>query len=122
MARYGAIAVDGYFVQQVLMHRSPKNVKSVTQACNLLASEYGVTPETLRCYASIGVPARSKIVKRMLDDYAKIEAANAQEIFKISKMEEELIASIGRVAESFMETGRTLLELQRSIAERERRV
>jgi hypothetical protein len=115
------ILVDGWLVQQVLMHRSPPEVKTITEACKLLANGYGVTPETLRCYASSGIPERSKLVRKMLDDYAKVEAHNSSEIFKINEMENELLGSLARVAESFAEASRTLESLKNSIERRERR-
>jgi hypothetical protein len=68
--------IEPWMVQQVVLRKAPQEITSVTQACKIVAREYGVTPETLRCYASQGVPAKSKLVKRILQDYAIIEAEN----------------------------------------------
>lgn len=111
--------VDGWLVQQVLMYGSPPSVTTITGACKLLAPKYGVTPETLRCYASKGIPSRSKIAKVMLDDYAKVEAQNNAEVLRIGKMEEELISSIERIAASFDQASKTLISLRNSIARKE---
>lgn len=121
MAKSGPIVVDGWLVQQVLMYKSPSNVTTITGACKVLAAKYGVTPETLRCYASKGIPSRSKIARIMMQEYADVEAANNAEIVKISKMEEELIHSIERIAGSFEHAGKTLIALKESIERREGR-
>jgi len=118
MARSGPIVVDGWMVQQVLMYRSPREVNTITGACQVLAQKYGVTPETLRCYASKGIPSRSKIAKTILDEYAQIEAKNNAEMTRVLKMEEELVGSLGRVAQSFEEARKTLESLKSSIESR----
>jgi hypothetical protein len=121
MAKSGPIVVDGWLVQQVLMYKSPPEVTTITGACKSIAHKYGVTPETLRCYASKGIPSRSKIARIMLQEYADIEAVNNAELLKVHKMEEELIRSIERVAESFEHAGKTLIALKESVKRKEGR-
>lgn len=107
--------VDGWMVQEVLMFRSPPEVNTISGACKMLASDYGLTPETLRCYASKGIPSRSKVAKMFVAQYAEFEAKNNAQIDKINATEKELIDSIGRTSEAFKEAAISLSALRESL-------
>lgn len=107
--------VDGWLVQQVLMFRSPADVNTISGACRALAKDYGLTPETLRCYASKGVPSRSKVARLFISQYADFEAKNNAQIQKINATERELIESIGRASAAFGEAAKSLSLLKESM-------
>jgi hypothetical protein len=109
--------VDQVIVQQVLMHRSPPGVTSISGACQVLAKEYGVTPETMRTYAHKGVPGRSKIAKRILLDFADVEASQYATVTKVSASKDSLIKSIDEIAHAFESSAKTLRALKETVAD-----
>lgn len=110
-------AVDQVIVQQVLMHRAPSNVTTISGACRSLAKDYGVTPETMRTYAHKGVPGRSKIAKRILLDFAEVEASQYETVAKVSASKENLINSINEIAHAFESSAKTLRALKATVAD-----
>jgi hypothetical protein len=109
--------VDQIIVQQVLMHRSPIGVASISGACRALAADYGVTPETMRTYAHKGVPGKSKIAKRILMEFSEVEASQQSTVVKVSASKENLLKSIEEITHAFESSAETLRALRKTVAE-----
>jgi hypothetical protein len=108
--------IDALIVQQVLLHRAPSKVSTITAACNALAEDYGVTPETLRTYAHKGIPGRSKIARRMLNDYALAEAENFGAVAMVSAAKKNLLASIEEMSKAYRDSADILDSLRESLS------
>ncbi len=113
----GQGVVDQIIVQQVLMHRAPVGVSSISGACRALASDYGVTPETMRTYAHKGVPKKSKIARRILMEFSEVEASQHSAVVKVSASKENLIKSIEEMTQAFESSAKTLRALKETVAE-----
>lgn len=107
--------IDALIVQQVLLHRAPSKVNSITAACKALAEDYGVTPETLRTYAHKGIPARSKIARRILHDYAAAEAEEFSTVAKVSAAKKNLLNSIQEMSIAYRDSAKILDSLYESL-------
>jgi len=111
-------SVEPWKIQRVLMLKSPPEVTNITHACALLAKSYGVSQETLRCYASTGVPARSKIAKKILRDFKEMEDENYGIDIKITEAEKQLLNSLEALIEAFSDSQKLLTQIKKSIREK----
>lgn len=109
--------VDKIIVQQVLMYRAPVDSIGISGACRALAKEYGVTPETMRTYAHKGIPGRSKIARRILLDFAAVEASQQEAVAKVSASKENLIKSIEEMTNAFESSANALRALKKTVLE-----
>jgi len=111
--------VDAWMVQRVLLSKAPREITDITSACKVLASEYGVTPETLRCYASLGVPAKSKIRKMIIRDFYDIESREARIMKEIREAESQLLQAIDNMAKTFDKASKSMRALRAVVQRRE---
>ena len=113
---YDGDIIPAWVVQKVLINSCPSHVTSVTEAAKMLASEYRMTAETLRCYASLGVPPKSKARRMILKKYYEIEADDKRIASTLKAANENLIASIDAMTEAFEKSRSILLELRKEVA------
>lgn len=111
--------VDAWMVQRVLLAKAPRGVVDITNACKALASEYGVTPETLRCYASLGVPAKSKIRKLIIRDFYDVESRESMIMKEIQEAENRLLEAIENTAKTFEKASQSMRTLRLSVQRKE---
>jgi len=111
--------VDAWMVQKVLLSKAPREISDITSACKVLAKEYGVTPETLRCYASLGVPARSKIRKMIIRDFYDIDSRDSRIAKEIRDAESNLLQSIENMAKTFEIAAESMRALRLAVQRRE---
>lgn len=113
---YDGDGIPAWVVQKVLINSCPAYVTSVTEAAKMLASEYGMTAETLRCYASLGVPPRSKAKRMILKKYYELEAEDKKIFDTLKAANANLIASIDAMTAAFEKSKNILLELRKEVA------
>jgi|LakMenEpi03Aug12_release.lakeMendotaPanAssembly.Ray.scaffolds.fasta_scaffold06731_11 DNA-binding transcriptional MerR regulator len=113
---YAGDGVPPWIVQKVLIESSPAHVTSITEACKLLAKEYRVTAETLRCYASLGVPPKSKTKRLILEKYREIDAKDKQIVSTVRSAQRQLLTSIDSMVAAFEKSKNLLVELREEIA------
>lgn len=111
--------VDAWMVQKVLLSKAPREISDITGACKVLAKDYGVTPETLRCYASLGVPAKSKIRKMIVKDFYEIESRESRIAKEIQEAEGNLLQSIEKMAKTFEQAADSMRALRLAVQRRE---
>lgn len=106
--------IDGGDLQRLLAKDFPKH-RSIKDACAAAASAYGLTPETMRCYASSGVPMRSKAYTKIRNRLTQIEYEEATAMIEVAAVSKNLVDAIDQQVMAFEKAARSLRELKRTI-------
>ena len=109
--------IEPWVVQRVLIASVPPNVTNITEASKILAKEYGVSPETLRQYASLGVPKKSKIRKQIIRSYYDVEAKEERWSQEVLTAEQSLLSSIDNMVTAFERAAQSMRELKEALNE-----
>jgi hypothetical protein len=112
----GELSIHAGEVQRVLFAMAPQ-ARSITHAAQILADHFGLTPETLRCYAAAGVPARSKAKHQFIYELKNIKGRDLEVRTEAMRAEQELAASLDRLIEIHEKALRSLRDTQKALLE-----
>jgi len=107
--------IDGGDLQRLLAKDFPKH-RSIKDACAAAASTYGLTPETMRCYASSGVPMKSKAYTKIRNRLTQIQYEEATAMVAVAAVSKHLVEAIDQQVTAFEKAARTLRELKKTIS------
>ena len=87
------VRITGGDLQRLLARDYPQ-YRSITDACKFAASEYGLTPETMRCYAASGVPMRSRAYNKIRSRLMALDQEEAEAMVSVTVATKKLSESI----------------------------
>jgi ribosomal protein S20 len=106
--------IDGGDLQRLLAKDFPK-YRSIKDACAAAAQTYGLTSETMRCYASSGVPMRSKAYTKIKNRLTQIEYEEATAMIQVAALSKNLVDAIEQQVIAFEKAARSLNELKKTL-------
>ena len=106
--------IDGGDLQRLLAKDYPKH-RSIKDACAAAATTYGLTPETMRCYASSGVPMRSKAYQKIRNRLTQIEYEEATAMVQVATVSKNLVEALDQQIVAFERAAKILRELKKSV-------
>jgi hypothetical protein len=86
-------AITGGDLQRILA-RDFAQYPSIKEACEHACKEYGLTAETMRCYASGGVPMRSRAYSKIKKRLTEIEQEETTAMVTVTVANKKLVESI----------------------------
>lgn len=86
-------AITGGDLQRILA-RDFAQYPSIKEACEHACKEYGLTAETMRCYASGGVPMRSRAYPKIRKRLTEIEQEEATAMVSVTVASKKLVESL----------------------------
>lgn len=108
------VGIQGGDLQRMLAKDFPQ-AKTVTKACEMAAIKYGLTAETMRCYASQGVPRGSKAYQKIAFRIREIEWEEATDLLAVSRSAEQLKYALNQQIAAFEQALYALKALSRKI-------
>lgn len=94
------IPIDGGDLQRLLARDYPQ-FKSIKDACAAAGPEFGLTAETMRCYASSGVPKRSKAYNKIRNRLMQMEQEEATAMLGVQVANKKLLEAIDNQVKAF---------------------
>ena len=94
------VPIDGGDLQRMLARDYPQ-FKSIKDACAAAGPEFGLTAETMRCYASSGVPRRSKAYNKIRARLMQMEQEEATAMLGVQVANKKLLEAIDNQVKAF---------------------
>lgn len=94
------VPIDGGDLQRLLARDYPE-FKSIKDACAAAGPEFGLTAETMRCYASSGVPKRSKAYNKIRNRLMQMEQEEATAMLGVQVANKKLLEAIDNQVKAF---------------------
>jgi hypothetical protein len=106
--------IDGGDLQRMLARDYPE-FKSIKDACAAAAPDFGLTAETMRCYASSGVPKRSKAYNKIKARLVLMDQEEANAMVGIQVANKKLLEAIDNQVKAFENAAENLKRLRSGI-------
>jgi hypothetical protein len=94
------VPIDGGDLQRMLARDYPQ-FKSIKDACAAAGPVFGLTAETMRCYASSGVPRRSKAYNKIRARLMQMEQEEATAMLGVQVANKKLLEAIDNQVKAF---------------------
>lgn len=94
------VPIDGGDLQRLLARDYPQ-FKSIKDACATAGPIFGLTAETMRCYASSGVPRRSKAYNKIRARLMQMEQEEATAMVGVQVANRKLLEAIDNQVKAF---------------------
>jgi hypothetical protein len=105
------VPIDGGDLQRLLARDYPE-FKSIKDACAAAGPDFGLTAETMRCYASSGVPKRSKAYNKIRSRLMQMEQEEATAMVGIQIANKKLLEAIDNQVRAFENAAENLKRLR----------
>lgn len=104
-------AITGGDLQRILA-RDFAQYPSIKEACEHACGEYGLTAETMRCYASGGVPMRSRAYSKIKKRLTEIEQEETTAMVSVTVASQKLIESINAQIQAYETAANSLRKIR----------
>jgi hypothetical protein len=105
------VPIDGGDLQRLLARDYPE-FKSIKDACAAAGPDFGLTAETMRCYASSGVPKRSKAYNKIRSRLMQMEQEEATAMLGVQVANKKLLEAIDNQVKAFENAAENLKRLR----------
>lgn len=103
--------ITGGDLQRLLAKDYPE-YRSVTEACRVASPDFGLTPETMRCYAAAGVPMRSRAYNKIRSRLMAIDQEEAEAMVTVTVATKKLSEAIDLQVRAFEAAAASLRKLR----------